>query len=82
MLSKQEKAELYDVCRGVLRDGTVDDAEANQLRGWLGRHPDFHISFPGNRLCEVLQRALNDGRLDVDERIEIEDLLHSLLGYE
>ena len=78
MISKQEWADLRSLCRSILRDGRIDVDEGHDLRSWLRQHPDINVSEEGGRLCTLVERSLADGHLDLDERIELEDLLEGL----
>jgi hypothetical protein len=73
-------AELLGVCKGIICDGLVNDSEAIALRQWIASHPDVAMGFPGKQLYERLAAMFEDGEVDVDERIELEDLLRELSG--
>ena len=78
MISREEWSSLRLLCRGVLEDGKIDDSEAHDLKSWLRQHPDIYIAETGRRLCDLIERSLRDGVLEVDERIELEDLLEQV----
>ena len=78
MISKQQWLELRALCSDILKDGRIDEVEGHELRSWLRQHPDLHVTEQGGRLCELVERSLSDGMLDLDERIELEDLLEAV----
>ena len=73
-------AELLGVCKGIICDGVVNDDEAISLRAWIRGHPDVVVQFPGNVLYERLLRTFENGEIDGDERIELEEMLRDLVG--
>lgn len=72
--------ELIGLCKGLIADGDVNQAEAEFLLGWLERHPDFVETFPGSVLAARLAGMLHDGHLDAEESAELVSLLHELTG--
>lgn len=73
-------AEMLGFCKGVIADGVVNEDEAIALYAWMRANPDVAVSFPGNHIAERLTRIFRDGAVDLDERIELEDLLNDLVG--
>lgn len=73
-------AELLGLCKGLVADGVVNEDEAIALRQWLRANPDAAMQFPGNVLASRLNRIFADGEVDLDERIELEEILQSLVG--
>ncbi|MEP7347328.1 MAG: hypothetical protein ABI877_18805 [Gemmatimonadaceae bacterium] len=59
-------------------DGTLIESEADDLRQWMGTHPDLLRRFPGQGLCEVLGHVLEDGDLRDLQREELSALLEQL----
>lgn len=72
--------ELLGLARGLIADGVVSDAEANELRLWARQNPDLCISFPGNELYHRLDAIYQDGRIDGDERQELLWFLEQFAG--
>lgn len=72
--------ELLGLCRGVLADGEVNQAEAEFLLGWIEGHRDVADQWPANVLYERLIRMLKDGVLDLDEQQELLGVLIELTG--
>jgi NAD-dependent DNA ligase len=72
--------ELIGVCRGVLADGELVVAEAMYVLEWLRRNPTVRETVLGNKLYDLLDRTLKDGRLDHEEEEAVIDMLLSLTG--
>lgn len=72
--------ELIGICRGILSDGMVLDAEANYLSAWLESNRLAADSWPGNVLFARITAMLEDGVLDENEQAEILDLLNEATG--
>lgn len=74
--------ELIGICRGILADGEVNQAETEFLLDWLQRHRQFSEAFPFNVLFRRVDQALADGRLDLEEQADLLETLHSVVGGE
>ncbi len=74
--------EMLGLVKGVLADGKVCEAEANHLNTWIRCHPDVLATFPGKALADRLTHIFEDGRVDVDERRDLAQLLKQLVGGE
>lgn len=77
---ERDISEMLGLAKGVLADGHVTDAEADLLRGWTAQHPDALHHWPINVLYERLARAFEDGRIDDAERLDLAELLQSIVG--
>src|SRR5690242_13955159 len=73
-------SELLGLCKGMICDGVVTDAEAQSLRRWLAGNPDAAVGYPGRVLAERLGRVFADGMIDDGERAELQELLAELTG--
>lgn len=73
-------SEMLGLCRGLIADGVVNEAEARALRAWVRGHPDVGMQFPGSLIVARLEKAFTDGQIDIDERIDLEDLLTTIVG--
>lgn len=71
-------AELLQLGRHVLEDGTVTAAEAAQIKDWIAGHPEVIDHWPGNVLATRLSEIYRDGIITDAERTELRDLLHYL----
>lgn len=74
--------ELLGFCKGLLADGVVLAEEAYGFRTWLRQHPDLHVSFPGNVMCQRIDQIFRDGRVDEEELADLRDLLRETVGEE
>ncbi len=72
--------ELCGLARGVLADGSVNQAEAEYLLQWLGERPESLAVWPFNVLFPRLEEMLADGVLDGDEEAELIGLLLDYTG--
>ncbi|WP_328757371.1 BRCT domain-containing protein [Fuscibacter oryzae] len=73
-------AELIGMARGMIADGNLNDAEIAYLYKWLaatdGAHSDPMIGI----LVERLDAIFADGRVDEEERADLQDTLMRLTG--
>ena len=77
---ERDISELLGLAKGMLSDGVVNDQEAQYLGAWGQNHPDALAQWPTMLIFTRLRQILNDGRLDDKERIELHELLSSLIG--
>ena len=78
--TERDVCELLGLAKGLLGDGVVSDSEATLLRDWVRRHPDAHDYWPISALCQRLERAYSDGVVDEGERLDLAELLESIVG--
>lgn len=76
----READELLGLCKGVLADGLINQAEASFLTQWLQLNRETSDQWPANVLFQRLASMLKDGHLDKEEEIELLDLLISVTG--
>jgi len=72
--------ELIGLCRGVLFDGAISEAEANALLRWLDANREVAGHWPANVLYRRIARMMSDSRLDPDEQKELLELLVEITG--
>ncbi|MFY0992714.1 BRCT domain-containing protein [Halomonas sp. C05BenzN] len=72
--------ELCGLARGMLADGSVNQAEAEYLLQWLGERPESLAVWPFSVLFPRLEEMLADGVLDADEEGELIGLLLDYTG--
>lgn len=73
-------AELQGMCRGILADGVVNEAEARAFREWIER---YHLENPVWPLCDIverLERIFDDEVVDEEERAELKWVMECLCG--
>jgi NAD-dependent DNA ligase len=68
------------VVKGIVCDGTVNDAELVALKQWIASHSDVCVSFPGNVIAARLVAAFEDGLIDEAERADLLVLLQDTVG--
>lgn len=74
--------ELLGLCRGVLADGAVTDAEARLLHDWIRVNPELSVAWPIDVLSRRLLGTSADGVIDSVERMELAELLREIVGGE
>ena len=79
-LNDRKIDELVGVCKGVLADGVVDQAEAQFLQEWLETNREIADHWPANVLYQRISDALKDGVLDSDEEKELLEILLQITG--
>jgi NAD-dependent DNA ligase len=72
--------ELIGICRGVIADGVVDEAEAIFLGQWIENHRDIAERWPVNVLYSRITEMLLDGVLSSVEQAELLLTLKALTG--
>lgn len=77
---ERDISELLGLAKGILADGVVSDAEAVLLSEWLTAHPEPVAHWPCDRIAARLNSILADGSIDADERTDLTELLHQLVG--
>jgi hypothetical protein len=79
---ERDISELLGLAKGVLADGVVTEPESKHLGEWILAHPDSWNSWPVQPIAERLLRIFADGVVEDDERQDLCELLHSLVGGE
>ncbi|MDH5612243.1 MAG: BRCT domain-containing protein [Gammaproteobacteria bacterium] len=72
--------ELIGICKGVLFDGAVVQAEAEMMLKWMETNRHAADQWPANILYCRIERMLSDGKLDNNEQAELLDLLIETTG--
>lgn len=72
--------ELIGMCRMILADGAIDDAEAQCLLDWMQASFQAVQEWPGNILYERIINAMVDGHLDPEEESQLLDVIHKVAG--
>lgn len=72
--------EIIGMCRMVLADGAVDDAEARMLLESIEGSLYAANEWPGNVLHARIVQALVDGKIDPDEERELLEVIQQVAG--
>lgn len=72
--------ELIGLCRGVVADGSVNQAEAEAVLSWMRGHPELGGSYPFDILRDRLVTVLADGVLDADEAQDLFATIAECIG--
>ena len=81
-LLKRSTESLLGICTGVLADGVLTDDEITFLDNWLANNDEIAHTWPGEVIYKRIRAALEDGRIDEDERAHLADTLAALIGGE
>jgi NAD-dependent DNA ligase len=76
----RETDELIGLCKGIVSDGEVNQAEAEFLSRWLDANRETENEWPSNVLRNRVCAMLDDGKLDSDEEGELLKLLLQVTG--
>lgn len=72
--------ELIGICRGVIADGKVDEKEAIYIGQWIENHREIAEKWPVNILYARLMETLQDGVVNLEERVELLETLRNITG--
>lgn len=72
--------EFIGICKGIIFDGTVCQAEAENLLLWLKANPMVAQQFPAQQVFMTLREMLADGEFDYNEEGRFLDLLLQVTG--
>ena len=78
--TERDISEMLGLAKGILSDGVVNDEEARYLRDWGKNHLDALDRWPVNLIFSRLTQVFSDGHIDEAERLELQELLASLVG--
>ncbi len=80
MRVERETDELLGLCKGIVSDGIVNQAEAEFLAEWLKLNSNSSKEWPANVLYDRIGAMLVDGQLDSGEEGELLSLLVKVAG--
>jgi NAD-dependent DNA ligase len=72
--------ELSGICRGILADGIVNDAEAKFFADWITLHAQIQPEWPFTDLLGRINRIFADGKVDEEERVELKEVMQMICG--
>lgn len=72
--------ELIGLCRGVMADGVLVEAEVRTILRWLDANPHVASTWPASVLLQRIQSTLLDEKLDEAELRELSGLLLEVCG--
>ena len=79
-INDREIDEFIGVCRGLMADGLLVEAEAAYLRSWVDARPNLKDAWPISEIWPELDAAMADGVLDEDEEQQLVTLLMAVIG--
>lgn len=71
---------LLGLVEGIAIDGLVNNKEVGLLNIWLSEHQELRDKHPYNELVPVIEKAIEDGVLDDEERKDIQWLCEKLIS--
>jgi hypothetical protein len=77
--AERDLSELLGLAKGLLADGVITADEAALVNTWVINHRAAE-QWPVNVLAQRLQRIFADGHVDDSERLELAEVLGSLVG--
>lgn len=80
--SDRDVAELLGLTKALLLDGKVTTQEAEYLANWMEAHPDARNVWPCNVVADRLCQIFRDNSITEEERVDLAELLQSLIGSE
>lgn len=75
-------AQLIGLCRGLLADGALVDAEITALHQWITTYDHLLPEWPGRILARRVRAVLGDGLIEDSERAELQQFLERAAGME
>lgn len=65
---ESDKHLLEGLCKGILADGKLNDAEINYLKWFLSANSGLRKNYPGKEIYSLIENILHDGVITEDER--------------
>ena len=78
-LADRDVNELLGICKGVLADNIVNEAELRFISHWIMSHPTLRSSWPCQQIGDRITIALRDEELSADEASEIAGFLKAIV---
>ena len=79
-VAERSISEMLGLCKGMICDGIITEAETRALRDWMSANPLALNEYPANVLARRLNRIFADQLIDEDERLDLYELLQSVTG--
>lgn len=70
-LNDRKIDELIGLCKGIIADGSIAEAEAEFLQQWLQNNKEVRNHWPANVIYSRIARMLLDNKLDDEEEREL-----------
>jgi hypothetical protein len=72
--------QLSGICRGILADGIVNDAEAKYFVDWVRKHSEFEPTWPFTEILSRIDKIFTDGLVQEEERLELKHVMEMICG--
>ena len=79
-LTDRDVDELLGICKGVVADDNVNEAELRFIVGWIEGHPTLSSTWPCQQIADRIDSALADGELTAEEANEIGSFLRAIVA--
>jgi hypothetical protein len=79
-LADRDVDELLGICKGVVADGSVNEAELRFIVSWVEAHPTLGSTWPCCQIAERIESALADAELTAEEANEIGAFLRAIVA--
>ncbi|MGP7732969.1 BRCT domain-containing protein [Oceanimonas smirnovii] len=77
---ESDKLLLEGLCKGVMANRLLNDAEVRYLDWWLGQNIQLKANFPGRELYALVQKVLADGQITEEERQALAVAIERYIG--
>ena len=78
--AERDLSEFLGLAKGLLADGSISQDEAQLVRTWLNKHAAAVEQWPLNHLAQRIERMYSDTSFDEAERLQLADILSSIVG--
>jgi hypothetical protein len=78
--AERDLSEFLGLAKGLLADGEISKSECDAVARWIDAHRDAVEQWPLNLLSDRVSQIYLDGQIDVAERVELAELLSSIVG--
>lgn len=76
----RSQQEMIGLCKGIIADGRVCEAEASFLLNWFTANPEAASCWPGSQLAARLAEIWQDNQATPEELAALQELLKELTG--
>jgi hypothetical protein len=78
--AERDLSEFLGLAKGLLGDSSITQDEAESLRSWLNLHASALEQWPLSHLAPRIERMYSDKNFDDGERLQLADILSSIVG--
>jgi NAD-dependent DNA ligase len=78
--AERDLSEFLGLAKGLLADGSIAEEESQLVATWLSNHSSAAEQWPLNHLAQRLATMYSDNRVDEAERLQLAEILSSIVG--